>query len=70
MGYPIMTLVLDAAVDTLKAVTVGDIVITQTTSTIADGPRDALSVKILSTVRTSCTANPQQLEVVELEGYN
>ena len=68
MGYPIMTLVLDAAVDTLKAVTVRDIAITQTTRspTIANGPRDALSVKILSTVRTSCTANPQQLEVVEL----
>jgi len=37
----------------------------------ADGPRDAPSVKILSTVETSCTTNPpQQIAVIELEGYN
>jgi len=29
-------------------------------SATADGPRDALSVKILSTVETSCTTNSQQ----------
>jgi len=36
----------------------------------ADGPRDALSVKILSTAETSCTTNPQKIEVMELEGYS
>ena len=39
-------------------------------SATADGPRDAHSVKILSTVETSCTTNPQQIEVLELEGYS
>ena len=31
-------------------------------------PRDALSVKILSTAETKCTTNPQ-IKVIELEGY-
>jgi len=30
----------------------------------------ATSVKILSTVETSCTTNPQQIAVMELEGYS
>ena len=29
-----------------------------------------MSVRILSTVETSCTTNPQQIEVMELEGYS
>jgi len=29
----------------------------------------ALSIKILSTVKTTCTTNPQQIAVMELEGY-
>ena len=29
-----------------------------------------MSVKILSTVETSCTTNPQQIEVLESEGYS
>jgi len=29
-----------------------------------------MSVKILSTVKTSCTANPWQIEVTELKGYS
>jgi len=29
-----------------------------------------MSVKILSTVETSCTTNPQHIEVMELEGYS
>jgi len=32
--------------------------------------RRATSFKILSTVVTSCTANPQQIAVMELEGYS
>jgi len=32
--------------------------------------RRAMSVKILSTVETSSTANPQQIAVMELEGYS
>ena len=32
--------------------------------------RRAVSVKILSTVETSCTTNPQQLAVIKLEGYS
>ena len=39
-------------------------------SAAADGPRDALSVKILSTVETTCTKNPQQIAVMQLEGYS
>jgi len=44
-------------------------------SATADGPRDAPSVKIFSTaactsVETSCTTNPEQVEVLELEGYS
>ena len=39
-------------------------------SITADGPRDALSVKILSITETSCTTNPQQIAVIELEGYS
>jgi len=35
-------------------------------SATADEPRDALSVKILSTVETSCTGNQQQIAVMEL----
>jgi len=31
--------------------------------------RRAMSVEILSTVGTSCTANPQQIEVIVLEHY-
>jgi len=38
-------------------------------SATADGPRDALSVKILSTVETSYTTNPQQNKI-ELEDYS
>jgi len=38
-------------------------------SAAADGPRDALSVKILSTVETSYTTNPQQNKI-ELEDYS
>jgi len=30
----------------------------------------AMSVKILSTVETSCTTQPQQIELFELEGYS
>jgi len=30
----------------------------------------ATSVKILSTLETSCTTNPQQIAVMELEGYS
>ena len=37
---------------------------------IADGPRDALSVSILSTVETSCTTNQQQIAMIDLEGYS
>ena len=29
-----------------------------------------MSVKILSTVETRCTTNPQQIELIELEGYS
>jgi len=36
----------------------------------ADGPRDTLSVKILSTVETSCTTNPQQIEVIDSKNYS
>ena len=32
--------------------------------------QDAISVKILSTVETSCTTNPQHITVMELEGYS
>ena len=32
--------------------------------------RCAMSVKILSTVETSCVTKPQQIAVVELEGYS
>jgi len=32
--------------------------------------RRALSVKMLSTVETSCTANPQIITLMELEGYS
>jgi len=32
--------------------------------------RRAMSVKILSTVEISYAANPQQIEVMELEGYS
>jgi len=32
--------------------------------------RRAMSVKIFSTVTSSCTANPQQIAVMELEGYS
>ena len=32
--------------------------------------RRTISVKILSSVETSCTANPQQIKVMELEGYS
>ena len=32
--------------------------------------RRAMSVIISSTVETSCTAHPQQIEVKELEGYS
>jgi len=39
-------------------------------SAAADGPRDALSVKILSTVETICTKNLQQIAVMQLEGYS
>ena len=37
-------------------------------SATADGSRDALSVKILSTVEASCTTNTQEIAVKELEG--
>jgi len=39
-------------------------------SATADGPHDGLSVKILSTVETVGTTNPQQIAVMELEGYS
>jgi len=40
-------------------------------SATADGLRGrAMTVKILSTVETSCTTNPQQIEVLESEGYS
>jgi len=32
--------------------------------------RRFMSVKILSTVETSCITNPQQIAVMELEGYS
>jgi len=32
--------------------------------------RRAMSVKILSTVETSCTTNAQQIKIMELEGYS
>jgi len=32
--------------------------------------RHAVSVKVLSTVDTSCTTGPQQIAVMELEGYS
>ena len=38
--------------------------------TDADGPRDALSVEISSTVETRCTTNPQRIVVMELEGHS
>ena len=37
---------------------------------ITDKQRDAMSVKILSTVETSCTTNPQHIEIMESEGYS
>jgi len=43
---------------------------TTRSSATVDGPRDALSFKILSTVDTSCTTNPQEVAVIELEGYS
>jgi len=43
---------------------------TTRSSAASDGPRDALSVNILSTVETSCTTNAQRLAVMELEGYS
>jgi len=36
----------------------------------ADGPHDAVSLKILLTVQTTCTTNPYQIEVIELKGYS
>jgi len=46
----------------------------KTTHTVSQNIRTAqraLSVKILSiTVETSCTTNPQQIKVMELEGYS
>ena len=46
----------------------------QALSSTADGPRDALSIEVLSTaavrtVWTSCTTNPQQIEVITAERY-
>jgi len=42
----------------VKSIVVNNTLITETkNSATADGPRDALSVKILSTVEASCTAN-------------
>ena len=39
-------------------------------SATADGPRDALSVKILSSVETSCTTDKYSTNRMELEGYS
>jgi len=46
----------------------------QALSSTADAPRDALSIEVLSTaavrtVWTSCTTNPQQIEVITAERY-
>ena len=39
-------------------------------SATADGPRDTLYVSSQNLVETSCRRKPQQIEVMELEGYS
>ena len=53
----------------MKVTDLGPFAFNTRSSATAYVPRDALSVKILSTAETKCTTNPQ-IKVIELEGYS